>query len=152
MLNLHDNLFGTGTTVAGKQAQSQLPNKDTRMICDAAICIFDFEYIMNVMSLSFLLTLNMLVIGIGFIVYAQEQADEWTQSCKKIGVPCSDVVSPTVTLGDPVKIRDWNISGLPTDNFSIENGIIIRQCASFFYQNFSRLNLSSEQFILLMVD
>lgn len=32
----------------------------------------------------------------------------------------------TGTLGDPVKIRDWNIAGLPTDSFSIENGIIIR--------------------------
>ena len=25
-----------------------------------------------------------------------------------------------------MKIRDWNIAGLPTDSFSIENGIIIR--------------------------
>lgn len=57
--------------------------------------------------------------------YRQEQADEWTKTCKNTGVPCSDIISPTVTLGDPVKIRDWNIFGLPTDNFSIENGIII---------------------------
>ena len=28
-------------------------------------------------------------------------------------------------MGDPVKIRSWNIDGLPSDNFSIENGIII---------------------------
>lgn len=35
-------------------------------------------------------------------------------------------MSPTQILGDPVKIRDWNIFGLPTDNFSVENGIIIR--------------------------
>ena len=51
---------------------------------------------------------------------------EWTDTCKGMGIPCSDVISPTLTLGDPVKIRDWNITGLPTDNFSIENGIIIR--------------------------
>jgi dynein heavy chain len=30
------------------------------------------------------------------------------------------------TLGDPVKVRSWNISGLPSDQFSVENGIILR--------------------------
>ena len=29
------------------------------------------------------------------------------------------------TLGDAVKIRSWNISGLPSDQFSVENGIIL---------------------------
>ena len=27
-------------------------------------------------------------------------------------------------LGDPVKIRQWNIQGLPTDSFSVDNGIV----------------------------
>ena len=27
-------------------------------------------------------------------------------------------------VGEPVKIRQWNIQGLPTDSFSIDNGII----------------------------
>ena len=29
------------------------------------------------------------------------------------------------SLGDPVKIRQWNIQGLPIDTFSVENGIIV---------------------------
>ncbi|CAF5028300.1 unnamed protein product, partial [Rotaria magnacalcarata] len=29
------------------------------------------------------------------------------------------------TLGEPVVIRAWNIAGLPSDSFSIENGIIL---------------------------
>jgi len=57
--------------------------------------------------------------------YRHEQTTEWTTVCKDTGVPCCDTVSPTQILGDPVKIRDWNIFGLPTDNFSVENGIII---------------------------
>ena len=28
-------------------------------------------------------------------------------------------------LGEPVKIRDWTIDGLPNDSFSIDNGIIV---------------------------
>jgi len=31
-----------------------------------------------------------------------------------------------MTLGDQVKIREWNIAGLPNDSFSIDNGIVIR--------------------------
>ena len=27
-------------------------------------------------------------------------------------------------IGDPVKTRAWNIQGLPTDSFSIDNGIV----------------------------
>jgi len=57
--------------------------------------------------------------------YRQEQTLNWVKTCKETGVPCSDIVSLTTTLGDPVKIRDWNIAGLPTDNFSIDNGIVI---------------------------
>lgn len=29
------------------------------------------------------------------------------------------------TLGDPVLVRQWNIDGLPTDGFSVDNGIIV---------------------------
>uniref|UniRef100_A0A8C2XK45 Dynein axonemal heavy chain 3 n=1 Tax=Cyclopterus lumpus TaxID=8103 RepID=A0A8C2XK45_CYCLU len=29
------------------------------------------------------------------------------------------------TLGDPIKIRAWNIAGLPSDSFSIDNGVIV---------------------------
>ena len=29
------------------------------------------------------------------------------------------------TLGEPIKIRAWNIAGLPTDSFSIDNGVIV---------------------------
>ena len=28
-------------------------------------------------------------------------------------------------LGEPVKIRRWQLSGLPVDSFSIENGIMM---------------------------
>jgi dynein heavy chain len=44
---------------------------------------------------------------------------------KKNGIPCSDDFSLIQSLGDPVKTRAWNIAGLPTDSFSVENGIIL---------------------------
>ena len=40
-------------------------------------------------------------------------------------IPASNEFSLLSTLGDPVQIRAWNIHGLPTDSFSVENGIMI---------------------------
>ena len=60
--------------------------------------------------------------------FRQQQTAEWVATCRDTNIPCSHDFSVTGTLGDPVKIRDWNIAGLPTDSFSIENGIIIRYC------------------------
>uniref|UniRef100_A0A8D0LD43 Dynein axonemal heavy chain 7 n=1 Tax=Sphenodon punctatus TaxID=8508 RepID=A0A8D0LD43_SPHPU len=57
--------------------------------------------------------------------YRQNQTHDWALSCKTKGIPCSDDFSLTSTLGEPVKIRAWNIAGLPSDMFSIDNGIII---------------------------
>eukprot|EP00049_Salpingoeca_infusionum_P016530 m.339145 g.339145 ORF g.339145 m.339145 type:complete len:4022 (-) comp16092_c0_seq1:259-12324(-) len=58
--------------------------------------------------------------------YRQEQCDAWLAQCKQLQIPCSDTFSLSQTLGDPVKIRDWNIAGLPTDSFSVDNGIIVQ--------------------------
>ena len=40
-------------------------------------------------------------------------------------IPCSSDFSLTKTLGEPIKIRAWNIAGLPNDSFSIDNGVIV---------------------------
>uniref|UniRef100_A0A8B9LEL4 Dynein axonemal heavy chain 12 n=1 Tax=Astyanax mexicanus TaxID=7994 RepID=A0A8B9LEL4_ASTMX len=55
--------------------------------------------------------------------FRQNCTKEWTKLCKNI--PSSDDFSLSKTLGDPIKIRAWNISGLPTDSFSIDNGVIV---------------------------
>lgn len=57
--------------------------------------------------------------------FRQEQLLVWAKSVKDKGIPCSDEFSLISTLGEPVQIRAWNINGLPTDSFSVENGIII---------------------------
>ena len=45
--------------------------------------------------------------------------------CKSKKIPCSESFTLTNVLGDPVKIRAWQIAGLPVDAFSIDNGIIV---------------------------
>ncbi|XP_031217595.1 dynein heavy chain 12, axonemal [Mastomys coucha] len=57
--------------------------------------------------------------------FRQECTEDWSKLCKKKRFPCSEEFSLSKTLGDPVKIRAWNIAGLPTDAFSIDNGVIV---------------------------
>ena len=52
-------------------------------------------------------------------------SEAWVVECKQHSIPCSDKPTLTNTLGDPVKIRQWNIEGLPTDAFSVDNGIVV---------------------------
>ena len=58
-------------------------------------------------------------------VYRQKQMNMWVNQLKDLKIPCSDHPTLSNTLGDPVLIRQWNIDGLPTDSFSVDNGIIV---------------------------
>ena len=48
----------------------------------------------------------------------------WTKFLKSKGMPYSLDWSLQKILGDSLKIRSWNIQGLPADDLSIDNGII----------------------------
>ncbi|XP_078270493.1 dynein axonemal heavy chain 1 [Rhinoraja longicauda] len=58
--------------------------------------------------------------------YRAAMNDEWLQKLLALGVPHTKECSLTSTLGDPVNIRTWQISGLPKDALSVENGIIMK--------------------------
>ena len=57
--------------------------------------------------------------------YRQGCVKDWIKACTRHKVPCSQEFSLSKTLGEPIKIRAWNIAGLPTDSFSIDNGVIV---------------------------
>nr|WAW84833.1 axonemal dynein heavy chain reconstructed 1 [Halisarca dujardinii] len=50
---------------------------------------------------------------------------EWKELCKTKKFPCSESFSLSSTLGEPVKVRQWQIFGLPVDSFSVDNGIAV---------------------------
>lgn len=64
-------------------------------------------------------------LGAFTVDFRLEAIHEWHALCQKKEIPCSKVFSMNVTLGDPVKIRAWNIAGLPVDSFSVDNGIVV---------------------------
>lgn len=57
--------------------------------------------------------------------YRSDVLNQWVNTCKEDGIPCGRNFRLVNVLGDQVKIRAWNISGLPRDDFSSENGIAV---------------------------
>lgn len=57
--------------------------------------------------------------------YRSELVAGWIAECKARGIPVSEAASLRSTLGNPVEVREWNIWGLPTDDVSVDNGILV---------------------------
>ncbi|XP_077169770.1 dynein axonemal heavy chain 2 isoform X1 [Paroedura picta] len=49
----------------------------------------------------------------------------WIKQIRELHVPCSPGFTCDGFLSNPTIVRNWNIQGLPSDNFSTENGIIV---------------------------
>lgn len=49
----------------------------------------------------------------------------WVAKCKELGIPVSETVTLCGTLANPVEVREWMLAGLPSDNTSIDNGILV---------------------------
>jgi dynein axonemal heavy chain len=57
--------------------------------------------------------------------YRQKLVSTWIAELKKLDVPHTEDCDVISTLADPVKIREWNLAGLPSDRLSTENGIVM---------------------------
>ena len=58
------------------------------------------------------------------IPYRKQAIESWQAMATERRVPQSGHFSFQEIVGEPVMIRAWNIQGLPTDAFSIDNGIV----------------------------
>ncbi|ETV99156.1 hypothetical protein H310_08559 [Aphanomyces invadans] len=97
-----------GEKIRWKEFSAQLANQYTKLTGDALISAGIVAYLGPFTS-----------------VYRAQAVTAWVARCKALEIPCSDLPSLSGTLGDPVQIRKWNIDGLPTDMFSIDNGIVV---------------------------
>lgn len=57
-------------------------------------------------------------------VYRERLVKKWVEECLEKDIPTSEGFSLIKIMGDPVTVRGWNIASLPTDQVSIENGIL----------------------------
>jgi dynein heavy chain len=59
------------------------------------------------------------------VTYRKECTEGWVSLLKEKEIPCSAEFKLNVILGEPVQIREWSIQQLPSDDFSIDNAIIM---------------------------
>ena len=52
--------------------------------------------------------------------------NEWKKLIEEKNLPHSPSFSFVNTIGEPNIVRTWNITGLPTDSFSVENAVILK--------------------------
>ena len=49
----------------------------------------------------------------------------WFEKIKELDIPCNPNFKFAEFLADATTVRDWNLQGLPNDQFSTENGVIV---------------------------
>ncbi|XP_075229380.1 dynein heavy chain at 16F [Lycorma delicatula] len=59
--------------------------------------------------------------------YREELTIMWVELCKELKIPSSPIFSLINVLADAYEIRMWNSFGLPRDNISTENAILVTQ-------------------------
>ena len=57
--------------------------------------------------------------------FRAEVMAQWVGLLGASGIPRSATFSLNAALGNPVRVREWLIAGLPNDGFSIDNGIVV---------------------------
>ena len=63
--------------------------------------------------------------------FREHALEKWYSLLEQNKLPVSKVFSLTSTLGNPVKIQQWNIHGLPKDEFSANNAIMMVNSPKF---------------------
>jgi dynein heavy chain len=58
-------------------------------------------------------------------VYRHELVENWIQRCKELDIPVTQGMTITSVLADNYEIRQWNTDGLPKDQVSTENAILV---------------------------
>ena len=57
--------------------------------------------------------------------YRKQLITKWHALVQEKAVPVSEVFKLRVVMGNEVQVRQWNIHGLPTDDVSVDNGIMV---------------------------
>ncbi|BFZ25685.1 hypothetical protein BsWGS_28724 [Bradybaena similaris] len=57
--------------------------------------------------------------------YRQELVQGWTERCLQLEIPVTEGMTLETVLADPFEIRQWNADGLPRDQVSVENAILV---------------------------
>jgi dynein heavy chain len=65
-------------------------------------------------------------LGAFTLQFRVQQIASWVKHLLDLQMICSKDFALTTVLGEAVEIRQWNICGLPSDLFSVDNAIILK--------------------------
>ena len=57
--------------------------------------------------------------------YREELVNHWITHCVELEIPVTEGLTLSSVLADPYEIRQWNTDGLPRDQVSTENAILV---------------------------
>lgn len=57
--------------------------------------------------------------------YRKKLFNEWIEQVEFYFIPYTKNCNPITILGEPILIRSWQLNGLPRDNFSTENAVLV---------------------------
>jgi dynein heavy chain len=63
--------------------------------------------------------------------YREMLVENWLEGCKERNIPTDEKFSLVDIMGDPVIMRNWGIAALPSDQVSLENGILTTQAERY---------------------
>nr|XP_019939373.1 PREDICTED: dynein heavy chain 6, axonemal [Paralichthys olivaceus] len=99
---------------------------DEQVRWEESVALFEQE-IINVVGNVFIAAACVAYFGAFTSHYRQLLIDQWIKQCQELNIPISSNFSLINILGDPFVIRQWNTEGLPRDNVSTENGILVAE-------------------------
>ena len=57
--------------------------------------------------------------------YRERLLTQWIERCHELDIPVSENITLFSVLGDAFELREWNTHGLPRDQFSTDNAILV---------------------------
>jgi len=121
--NLTKNIAQTAARLKrASKLTTALSDEQERWTENVAAFNIDIE---NVVGNVFVAAACVAYFGAFTSLYRNELIQSWIARCKESGIPASDDYSLIHVLADPFEIRQWNADGLPTDNLSTENAILV---------------------------
>lgn len=103
-----------------QKLMSGLGGEKTRWSCAAGALAAQYEQLVGDVLLA---AAHIAYLGAFPSAYRNKSCAAWISASREHNIKCSEKYSLASVLGNPVSIRQWNIWGLPNDEFSAENGI-----------------------------
>jgi len=116
--------------IATTAARLKRSSKLTTALADEQIrweeSVKDFEVMINnVVGDVFIAAACVAYYGAFTSIYRQELVTAWTNRCIELEIPVTEGMTLESVLADPFEIRQWNSDGLPRDQLSVENAILV---------------------------